>query len=269
MNVETQTKAPAIDAPLAPNNLPAVAEPVKQERKPRLPRTVPIKTDFSANVAKAVIMVSREIGKIQKDGENTFQRYKYTKWEDINERLSPLLVDHGLVVVQSEISRDILERSSEGCVLAITYHFTLVHESGESWPPVEWTSIARLTDKKGTPDDKAASKCHTQAEKGFCLKQFKIRTDDYIEGDGHETLSRQNPKAKEIYREMELEVDGCQSVVELAIWGKDNAERVKGLHPDWQAQLRARYHDQMEVLKKGNVVMDDEKVDQETGEVVG
>lgn len=265
--VETKAPSAAIEAPLAPNNLPAVAEPVRQDRKPRLPRTVPIKTDFSASVAKAVIAVSREIGKIQKEGFNNFQRYKYTKWEDINEKLSPLLVDHGLVIVQSELNRDILERSAEGCVLAITYNFTLVHESGESWPPVEWTSIARLTDKKGTPDDKAASKCHTQAEKGFCVKQFKIRTDDYIDGDAHETLPKKD--ARDVYTKLQAEIDNCETAVELGTWGADNAERIKVLPADWQGVLRNRYGEKLASFKNADVEWTEEEiVDPKTGEVV-
>lgn len=268
MNVETKVRTEqAVATDLPPNNLPAVAEPAKQERKPRLPRTIPIKTDFSANVAKAVIAVSREIGRIQKDGENTFQRYKYTKWEDINEKLSPLLVEQGLVIVQSELNRDILERSAEGCVLAITYNFILVHESGESWPPVEWTSIARLTDKKGTPDDKAASKCHTQAEKGFCLKQFKIRTDEYVEGDAHESLPKKD--AKDIYTKLQAEIDASEGVVELVTWGKENSERIKVLPRDWQGVLRNRYGEKMAQLKGDNVEWTEEEVvDPKTGEIV-
>ncbi len=237
---------------------------------------MPTKTDFSANVAKAVISVSREIGKIQKEGFNNFQRYKYTKWEDVNDKLSPLLVEHGLIIVQSEIARDILERSAEGCVLAITYHFTLVHESGDSWPAVEWTSIARLTDKKGTPDDKAASKCHTQAEKGFCVKQFKIRTDDYIdteyspagkvlvEGDAHESLAKKD--ARDIYTKMQREVDACETAIELGTWGKENAERVQVLPRDWQTALRNRYGERLAEFKNNDIEWRDEDVvDPKTG----
>ncbi len=270
MNVETKPKTDqAVAVELPPSNLPAVAEtaqPVRQERKPRLPRPA-APTEFSAKVAKSVIAITREIGRIQKEGFNNFQRYKYTKWEDINEKLSPLLVEHGLIVVQNEVNRDILERSSEGCVLALTYSFTLVHESGDHWPPVEWTAIARLTDKKGTPDDKAASKCHTQAEKGFCVKQFKIRTDDYIDGDAHDTLPKKD--AKDVYTKLQAEIDACETAVELGAWGTENAERVKVLPGDWQSVLRNRYGERLAEFKNSNVEWTDEEVvDPKTGEVV-
>jgi len=257
-------------APEAPTaQLPAVAEPARQERRPLMtPKTI-APAIYSGKIAKAVIAVSKEIGRIQKDGENAFQRYKYTRWEDINERLSPLLVEHGLILVQNELSRDVIERSAEGCVLAIVYQFILVSEDGDAWPPVEWTAIARLTDKKGTPDDKAAAKCHTQAEKQFCIKQFKIRTDTYEDGDASETMSRVNPRAKEVYREMEAQIDACKSAVELGAWGKDNKDRIQILHPQWQKELRVRYSERLSVFQQDNVEWTDEGVnDPKTGEVV-
>jgi hypothetical protein len=267
MNVETKAATAPIEMPLAPNNLPAVTEPAKQERKPRLPKVIGPAPVYSGKIAKSVIAVTREIGRIQKDGENQFQRYKYTRWEDINEKLSPLLVEHGLIITQNEISRDVIERSQEGCVLAIVYHFTLVNEDGEAWPPVEWTAIARLTDKKGTPDDKAASKCHTQAEKGFCLKQFKIRTDEYVEGDAHESLPKKD--ARDIYTKLQAEIDACQSAVELGAWGADNAERIKVLPRDWQGVLRNRYGERKAEFMNSNVEWTEEDVvDPKTGEVV-
>lgn len=267
MNVETKVRTEqAVATELPPNNLPAVAEPARQERKPRVPRTIPIQQSYAAKIAKSVIAITREIGRIQKEGFNNFQRYKYTKWEDINEKLSPLLVEHGLVIVQNEISRDVIERSAEGCVLAIVYQFTLISEDGEAWPPIEWTAIARLTDKKGTPDDKAASKCGTQAEKQFCIKQFKIRTDDYGE-DAHETLPKKD--AQDIYKKLQAEIDACASAVELGTWGKDNAERIRVLPNDWQSILRNRYGERLAEFNNTNVEWTEEDVvDPKTGEVV-
>lgn len=267
MNVATKPITEQIATDLPPNNLPAVADPAKQERKPRLPRVVAPQL-YSGKVAKSVIAITREIGKIQKEGFNKFQQYKYTKWEDINEKLSPLLVEHGLVIVQNEVDRNILEKSAQGSVLAIIYHFTLVNEDGEAWPPVEWTAIARLTDGKGVADDKAASKCHTQAEKGFCVKQFKIRTDDYIDGDAHETLPKKDARA--VYTKLQAEIDACEGAVDLGSWGADNAERVKALPADWQSILRNRYGERMAEFKNTNVDWTEEDVvDPKTGEVVG
>jgi hypothetical protein len=161
--------------------LPAVAEPQVRELK---------RTDAAAatriyppKIAKAILAVTREIGRIAKNGENEFQRYKYPRWEDINEKLSPLLAEHGLITVQTEKSRHLIEQNDKGSMLSIVYGFSFTNEDGDCWPEIEWTALARLRDQKGISDDKAAAKCHTQAEKYFCIKQFKIRTADAIDSD--------------------------------------------------------------------------------------
>jgi hypothetical protein len=238
-------------------NLPAV----HQERRPRTPaqrKPMP----YAASIAKAVLSVSREVGTIQREGFNSFQKYKYTRWEDINERLSPLLQKHGLIIVQSEINRSLLEENEQGSVLAIVYHFTLVNgETGEQWPPIEWTGIARLRDAKGVSDDKAATKCHTQAEKFFCVKQFKIVTDDMSAEDRHASLPKKD--AKDIYTKLQAEIDGQTSLVELGIWGNHNSDRIKSLPPDWQGILRERYAE-----KKADIENQQrEMIDPETGEL--
>lgn len=130
------------------------------------------------------------MGHVAKNGKNDFQKYAYPKWEDVNEKLSPLLTENGLIVVQTEQSRSLLESNDQGSVLAIVYHFTLVNEDGDAWPEIEWTAIARLRDQKGITDDKAAAKCHTQGEKYFCLKAFKIRIGEEIDSDKDDGTGR-------------------------------------------------------------------------------
>ena len=156
--------------------LPAIVQPVPA-------RQTQIVRAYSPAIAKAMIAVMKEIGTVAKGSENTFQRYKYASWEDINERLSPLLAEKGLLIFQTEKSRGLIEESDKGSTLSIVYDFVIVNTDGESWPPIEWSGYARLRDGKGVTDDKAGAKCHTQAEKYFCIKQFKIRTCDQIDGD--------------------------------------------------------------------------------------
>lgn len=183
---ETMAKTKTADKPAtqetvqvqeAPSNLPAVAEsPHGNITYVPAPKPAPV---YPPKIAKAILAVQRAFGHVGKAGKNDFQGYKYPRWEDVNEKLSPLLSEHGLVMVQSEVTRSILEKSDKGSVLGIVYRFTLVDaETGDSWPEVEWTAIARLSDQKGVADDKAAAKAHTQAEKYFSMKAFKIRTED-------------------------------------------------------------------------------------------
>lgn len=239
---------------------------VRQERKPRAAAKPPApagQTQYPGRIALAILKVTNEIGQIQKEGRNEFQKYKYTRWEDINEKLSPLLGEHGLVIVQSEQNRSLLEENDKGSVLAIIYHFSLVNEHGDVWGPIEWTAISRLRDAKGVTDDKAASKCHTQAEKQFCIKQFKIRTDDYGEDDAHATLPKKD--ARDIYSKLQGEIDAIQSIVELGTWGKDNSERIQTLPRDWQSILRERFAEKRGDLE--NQIRGAEEHDEETGEM--
>jgi hypothetical protein len=247
-NVETASLAPEPQLPA-----------LQQDRPPHVPQQKEVK-QFPARIAKSIIAITREIGQIQKEGRNEFQKYKYTRWEDINEKLSPLMAEHGIIIVQSEQSRSLLEENDKGSVLAIVYHFTIINEHGDSWPEVEWTAIARLRDQKGVTDDKAAAKCHTQAEKQFCIKQFKIRTDDYEDGDAHPTLPKK--AARDIYTKLQAEIDGAQSLVELGSWGKDNSERIQTLPRDWQEILRERFAE-----KRGDLENQARGMDEETGEV--
>ena len=254
----TETDVHVEQAPTA--NLPAVHQE-RRQRAPAVRKPMP----YAASIAKAVLSVSREIGTIQKEGFNSFQKYKYTRWEDINEKLSPLLQTHGLIIVQSEINRSLLEENEQGSVLAIVYHFTLVNgETGEQWPPIEWTSIARLRDSKGVSDDKAATKCHTQAQKFFCVKQFAIVTDDEAVGDRHQSLPKKD--ARDIYTKLQAEIDAQTSLVELGIWGNHNSDRIKSLPPDWQGILRERYAEKKADIENQQREMTD-YVDEETGEI--
>lgn len=267
---ETATKAPIaeVEVQAAPTpQLPAV----QQERAPRAPRQTVAKIgvkQYPARIAQSIIAVTKEIGSVQKDGENSFQHYRYPRWESINEKLSPLLAEHGLIIVQSEQSRSLLEENDKGSVLAIIYHFTIINEHGDSWPEVEWTAIARLRDGKGVTDDKAAAKCHTQAEKYFCLKQFKIVVAEENRADQNPTLPKKD--AREVYTKLQAEIDGADSAVELGLWGKDpeNSKRKKTLPADWQDIITTRYNEKLSELKGGpKVIWDDAEHDPQTGEV--
>lgn len=236
---------------------------IRQERRPRVPAS-PKPPSFPSSIAKAIIAVSRDIGEITKAGRNTFQNYNYAKWEDVNEKLSPLLAQHGLVIVQSEQSRSLLEENDKGSVLAIVYHFTIVNEAGEQWPPVEWTGIARLRNAQGVTDDKAATKCHTQAEKYFCVKQFKIRVAEENPADRSHALPKKD--AREIYKKLQAEIDEMTSPVALGAWGSDpeNLKRKATLPPDWRDFITTRYNEKLAELNGGpKVIWDDE-----TGELI-
>jgi hypothetical protein len=234
-----------------PQQAPAAQLPATVEQVRDLRRTDPVGAPraYPAKIARAILAISREIGHVAKRGENTFQRYKYAKWEDVVEALSPLLAEHGIIMVQSEKSRHLIEDNDKGSTLSVVYGFSFVSEDGELWPEIEWTALARLRDQKGVTDDKAATKCHTQAEKYFCMKQFKIRTeeDDGI-GQGRRTLPKKD--ARESYTKLQAEIDAQATMADLKQWGADNGERINVLPTDWQDILRLRYQERLVELRQ-------------------
>jgi len=263
MNVATK---PAEQTEVLVEEAPAPQLPtIRQERKPRAV-AAPKPAQYPGSIAKAILAVASQIGAIQKEGWNDFQKYKYTRWEDIAEKLSPLLIAHNLIINQSELSRSLLEENEKGSVLAIVYHFTIINSEGEQWPAVEWTGIARLRDGKGVTDDKAALKAQTQAEKSFCVKQFKIITDDVEKEDRHASLPKKD--ARDVYSKMQAEIDQQTSLVELGVWGNQNSDRIKALPPDWRNILRERYAEKKADLENQVATDPNKEVwDEETGEV--
>ena len=117
-----------------------------------------------ANIARAISDVMANVGTIEQRGINKFHNYKYMLMGDLLFALTPLMGKHGLAVFQNEIEIKTVETR-----VAVTYEFTVVHESGEIWPGMRFTGMSNARDSKGGWDDKAINKCHTAARKYFLL----------------------------------------------------------------------------------------------------
>lgn len=142
--------------------------------------SAPAAKAYPPKIAKAILTVARKIQPVEKAGINDFHKYAYPKWEDIRDELWPLVNDNGLIIIQNEKGHEGLTTD----MIAITYDFTILNEDGDVWPDKpEVTAICKIRDNKGTLDDKAASKCRTQAEKNAMVQIFKIRTEDVYEVD--------------------------------------------------------------------------------------
>lgn len=186
-----------VDGPPSPN-LPAVVEQrgLAQASQPSSAGYYP------PSIARALVAVARAAHAIGKKGHNNFHNYDYQRWEDVLNELSPLIAEHGLFIMPSEIHRSLLENEQ---LVSVTYAFTIGHESGEVWPDrPQFSAIAKVRDGKGQVDDKAANKCHTQAHKYFLLHLFKIRTQEAVtddsDGDGgdqREAAGRRSPRTVE------------------------------------------------------------------------
>lgn len=135
-------------------------------------------------VVVAISRVMKEVGTVEKRGENKFHGYKYATAADVAFALQRLMAENGLVVIQRE--RDTRYDDAMG-MLAVRYDFDVMHTSGDALAPVQMTGMSRAKDSKGGFDDKATNKCHTAARKYFLLSLFQIPSGDYQDPDADET----------------------------------------------------------------------------------
>jgi len=150
---------------------------------------------YPPKIAKAILAISRKIQPVEKAGINDFHRYAYPKWEDIRDELWPLVNENGLIIIQNEKAHEGLTSD----MVAFTYDFTILNEDGDVWPDKpEVTAICKIRDAKGTLDDKAASKCRTQAEKNAMVQIFKIRTEDVYEVDNEGKVNKNSPRRRQV-----------------------------------------------------------------------
>lgn len=146
----------------------------------------------------AIFAVMEEAGTIAKRGTNTFHKYDYATAADVLYRLQGLFAKHKINVIKTERHFRLVD---DGNVLAVTYRFMLVHESGEAFTtfldgtPLEFTGLASARNSKGGFDDKAANKCSTAAMKYFLIDFFKIPTGDYADPDSQEDQAAPKRKA--------------------------------------------------------------------------
>jgi hypothetical protein len=155
----------------------------------------PVAKAYPPKIAAAILKVSRGLKPVPKSGFNDFHKYNYRKFEDVFEELVPLINDAGLIIQQSELTHgNVLEG-----MIAITYQFTIISEDGDVWPDrPEITAICKVKDHKGMQDDKAASKCNTQAQKYFYTGFFKIRSVDVNEADADAATNAGRPSRRAV-----------------------------------------------------------------------
>lgn len=136
------------------------------------------------SVYQAIAKVTKAIGSITKNGENDYQKYRYATAADVLKKVQPLAMEAGLIMIRGEVGKEVY-KGPEGDVLAITYEYTIgSEETGETLPDKpKSTGTALLFNKRGTPDDKAANKCGTAADKYFFISLFKIPTVDADDAD--------------------------------------------------------------------------------------
>ena len=88
-------------------------------------------------VAKAVNAVMAEVPKLDRSEHNTHGNYNFTSIDGFLEALRPLCAQHGLIISQDEEAFELKQtqnKKGESVTwLVVTYRYTLIHSSGETW----------------------------------------------------------------------------------------------------------------------------------------
>lgn len=146
-------------------------------------------------VIAAIAAVMGSVGSVKKEGTNSFHNYKYATAADVMHKLQPLMAENGLIIVQHQRAVSFIQGDA---ALAIEYEFHVMHSSGEKLDlAAVHTGVAAAKNSKGTPDDKAANKCHTAARKYFLLSLFQIPTGDYDDADADGDIPCEKEATKE------------------------------------------------------------------------
>ena len=161
-------------------------------------------------IAKAVIAVMASVKKLGKEGNNTFQRYKFTSVDQFYEALGPLMASHGLMDIALERSATVEVREvadDRGTVkksawLTAVFDFWLFHESGASYGP-----ITRHIQVQATGAQSYAS-AQSYAEKYFLRNLFKVPTGDVdeVEASNQAGLPDTRPISEAQYKTLADEI---------------------------------------------------------------
>lgn len=120
-----------------------------------------------------------DIKKIDKNGKNTFQKYKFVQSEDVLAMVRPILHAHDIAFYPSAKNITFTDLSTNAGKLNrhcfIEFEFTLSH-AGES-RVCTWYGEALDT------SDKCVNKAQTAAVKTFLMKLFLLSTADEVDPD--------------------------------------------------------------------------------------
>jgi hypothetical protein len=147
-------------------------------------------------IIKAIIGVMSEVKKLAKEGNNIFQRYKFTSVDQFYEALGPLMASHGLMDIALEQSVEVEVREvaddrgimKKSAWLIAIYEFWLFHESGASYGPI----TRRIQVLALGPQSYASAQSF--AEKYFLRNLFKVPTGDVDEVDASQQVGLPAPE---------------------------------------------------------------------------
>lgn len=171
--------------------------------------------------------------------------YMYEQLADITEAVSPYMAPLGLS----------FRWRTESNERAVKVTCIISHRNGH----FEETSLIHMPDKTGSKNDIQALGSVVTYLQRYTLKAaigIAAAKDD----DGarqaqavkpNQSTTAQIPKsqAREVYAELQADIDASGDEETLMQWGNDRSEDLKSLPDDWQAELRKRFRSRLDELR--------------------
>ena len=131
-------------------------------------------------IYQALNAIMSDLGAIEKERQNTHQKYQFRGIEDMYNAIHPLLVKHKVIVVPNVLERELLEyqrpdKISFRAVLKVCHSFT----SCEDFSKVDVITLGEGIDTS----DKAINKAMSGAMKYAFTELFSIPTKDIDDAD--------------------------------------------------------------------------------------
>jgi len=137
-------------------------------------------------IAKKILEVSRLVGRVEKNGVNSAQGFKYQAWEDVLPAVRNACIEVGLLIVEScdkvqRTTHAIIDKAGKEAtrmMITVDCSFTFIDPDNDSKIYVNWPG------ESDARDDKAIQKAITSATKYCYLKMFQIPIKGDIDPDG-------------------------------------------------------------------------------------
>lgn len=140
------------------------------------------------NLVQKLAAISKDIGRVPKNGYNSFHKYKYVLEADLVDHIRPLLADQNIFIVPRATSH-----YREEDLTVIEYEYDII--DGDSGDKLTTSAVGYGADR----GDKGAYKASTGAFKYCLMRLFAVATGDDPEGDtrtDQRTSSTSSPAAQ-------------------------------------------------------------------------
>lgn len=214
-------------------------------------------TPIVTGLHAAIVAVKGEIKRLEKAGENLFDKYHFTSVDDFKDHIRPLLAKHGLYMSISETGFEtVLQKNSKGeekTQCKIGFETWLTYKDGAETRPVKSTVMLPYTGAQtsGIAESYAIKnwgKSQFMASSGDTAEEADTRAQD--EYSVNDVLSKKDatPLYAALQKEMR-EVATERNSDSMLDWASKNRSLLMSLPPDWRETIKREYAETVAEIK--------------------